>query len=178
MAQTALLRVMRVEAAKSLGMSDVPTVQVDHLSAAQVRAYFIADNRLAENAGWDRSLLAIELNELAVDLNFDVTVTGFETAEIDVLISEAHVQSPDELDDVPPVDRSAPAVSRPGDLWKIGDHYLLCGDTLSGQSHETLLQGKKAQMVFTDPPYNVPVIGHVSGKAKHGIANLRWRAAR
>lgn len=156
----------RVEAAKSLGMTDIPTVCVDHLSPAQIRAYVIADNRLAESAGWDRALLAIELNELAVDLNFDVTVTGFETAEIDLLISEAHGQAPDELDDVPPVDRSAPAVSRLGDLWKIGDHYLLCGDALAPASYETLLQGNKAQMVFCDPPYNVPVIGHVSGKGK------------
>lgn len=75
----------------------------------------IADNRLAENAGWDRALLAIELNELSVDLNFHVTVTGFETAEIDLLISEAHGQAPDELDDLPPIDRSTPAVSKPGE---------------------------------------------------------------
>ena len=78
----------RVEAAKLIGMSDVPTVRVDHLTPAQIRAYVIADNRLAENAGWDRELLSLELQELSVELNFDVTVTGFETAEIDLLISE------------------------------------------------------------------------------------------
>lgn len=156
----------RVEAAKLLGMSDVPTLRVDHLSPTQIRAYVIADNRLAENAGWDRSLLAIELNELSVDLNFDVTVTGFETAEIDLLISEAHGQAPDELDDVPPVDRSIPAVSRPGDLWKVGEHFLFCGDALKAQSYDELLQGKKAQMVFVDPPFNVPIVGHVSGRGK------------
>src|SRR5439155_20739928 len=76
----------RVEAAKLIGMGDVPTVRVDHLTPAQIRAYVIADNRLAENAGWDRKLLALELQELSVDLNFDITVTGFETAEIDLLI--------------------------------------------------------------------------------------------
>ena len=158
----------RVEAAKMLGMNDVPTVRVDHLSPAQIRAYVIADNRLAENAGWDRSLLAIELSELSVDLNFDVTVTGFETAEIDLLISEVHEKAA-EPDDVPAVDRSVPAVSRVGDLWKIGDHYLLCGNALAPTSYEALLKGKKAQMIFTDPPYNVPIAGHVSGKgnARH-----------
>jgi len=76
----------RVEAAKLIGMGDVPTVRVDHLTPAQIRAYVIADNRLAENAGWDRKLLALELQELSVDLNFDITVTGFETAEINLLI--------------------------------------------------------------------------------------------
>jgi ParB-like chromosome segregation protein Spo0J len=86
----------RVEAAKLIGMSDVPTVRVDHLTPAQIRAYIIADNRLAENAGWDRALLTLELQELSVELNFDVTVTGFETAEIDLLISELNDDTPDE----------------------------------------------------------------------------------
>ena len=103
---------VRVEAAKLIGMSDVPTVRVDHLTPAQIRAYIIADNRLAENAGWDRALLTLELQELSVELNFDVTVTGFETAEIDLLISELNEDSPDEADVVPTIDRSVPAVSR------------------------------------------------------------------
>jgi ParB-like chromosome segregation protein Spo0J len=80
----------RVEAAKLIGMSDVPTVRVDHLTPAQIRAYVIADNKLAENAGWDHALLALELQELSVDLNFDVTITGFETAEVDLLIQDLH----------------------------------------------------------------------------------------
>jgi ParB-like chromosome segregation protein Spo0J len=106
----------RVEAAKLLGMNDVPTVRVDHLSPAQIRAYVIADNRLAENAGWDQSLLAIELQELSVGLNFDVTVTGFETAEIDLMISELDESTADEADEIPPIDRSVPAVSSHGDV--------------------------------------------------------------
>src|SRR6266481_4941657 len=105
----------RVEAAKLIGMNDVPTVRVDHLTPAQVRAYVITDNRLAENAGWDRALLTLELQELSVELNFDVTVTGFETAEIDLLISELDEDSPDEANEVSAIDRSVPAVSRPGD---------------------------------------------------------------
>ena len=159
----------RVEAAKLAGMSDIPTVRVDHLTPAQVRAYVIADNKLAENAGWDRELLALELEELSVELNFDVTVTGFETAEIDLLIGELSENAPDEADEVPEIDRSVPAVSRLGDLWHIGDHILLCGDALNKDSYATLLGAKKAQIVFTDPPYNVAIAGNVSGlgKMKH-----------
>lgn len=154
----------RVEAAKLIGMADVPTVRVDHLSPAQIRAYVIADNKLAENAGWDRELLALELQELSVELNFDVTITGFETAEVDLIIGDLSYQTPDEADQVPEVDRSVPAVSRPGDRWHIGDHVLLCGDSLKRQSYAALLGSQRAEMVFTDPPYNVPIDGHVSGK--------------
>ena len=159
----------RIEAAKLIGMSDVPTVRVDHLTPAQVRAYVIADNKLAENAGWDRALLALELQELSVDLNFDVTVTGFETAEIDLLIQDLDQDAPDEADQVPEVDRAVPAVSRRGDLWCVGNHLLLCGDALNGDNYAKLLGAKKAQMVFTDPPYNVAIAGNVSGlgKVKH-----------
>jgi DNA modification methylase len=156
----------RVEAAKLIGMSDVPTVGVDHLTPAQIRAFVIADNKLAENAGWDRALLALELQELSVDLNFDVTVTGFETAEVDLLIQDLSESAADEADEVPEVDRSIPAVSRPGDRWCIGNHVLLCGDALDKNSYADLLGTKKAQMVFTDPPYNVAIAGHVSGLGK------------
>jgi DNA modification methylase len=143
-------------------------VRVDHLTPAQVRAYVIADNKLAENAGWDRALLTLELQELSVDLNFDVTVTGFETAEVDLLIQDLSEGMSDEADEVPEVDRSVPAVSRPGDRWRIGNHVLLCGDALDKNSY-AILGAKKAQMVFTDPPYNVAIAGNVSGlgKVKH-----------
>ena len=97
----------RVEAAKLLGMTDVPTVRVDHFTPAQLRAYVIADNRLAELAGWNPALLALEFQELSVELNFDVTLTGFETAEVDLLINELKGGKQDETDNVPPVDRSA-----------------------------------------------------------------------
>ncbi len=159
----------RVEAAKLIGMNDVPTVRVDHLTPAQVRAYVIADNKLAENAGWDRALLALELQELSVDLNFDVTVTGFETAEVDLLIQDLNEAAPDEADEVPEVDRSMPAVSRRGDLWRIGDHLLLCGDALDKNNYAKLLGARRAQMVFTDPPYNLVIANNVSGlgKVKH-----------
>ena len=159
----------RVESAKLLGMTDIPTVCVDHFTPAQVRAYVIADNRLAELAGWDRALLAIELHELSVEPNFDVTVTGFETAQIDLLINEIKSGQQDEADGVPPVDRSAPAVSRPGDLWRMGNHFLYCGNALNSGSFSSLLGKRKARLAFTDPPYNVQILGNVSGlgKVKH-----------
>jgi len=159
----------RVVASISLGMTDVPTVRVGHLSPAQIRAYVIADNRLAENAGWDRELLALELKELSVQPNFDVTVTGFEMAEIDLLVGEASHGEPDEADAIPEIDRTLPAVSRLGDCWQISDHLLLCGDALKARSYERLLHSKRAQIIFTDPPYNVRIAGNVSGlgKAQH-----------
>lgn len=161
----------RTAAAIALGMTDVPTVCVDHLSPAQIRAYVIADNRLAEKAGWDRNLLALELQELSVELNFDVTITGFEMAEIDLLVGEtaAATSAPDEVDEIPEVDREGPAVSRPGELWQIGEHVLLCADALKPESYRRLLQTRRAQMVFTDPPYNVRIAGNVSGlgRIKH-----------
>jgi DNA modification methylase len=153
----------RVDAAKLLGMTDIPTVRVDHLTPAQIRAYVIADNKLAENAGWDRELLTLELRELSVELNFDVTVTGFETAEVDLLVGELDQDKPNEVDNILDIDRSQPAVSRPGDLWRIGNHNLFCGDALDKASYQVLLGSKKAQMIFTDPPYNVPIGGNVSG---------------
>jgi ParB-like chromosome segregation protein Spo0J len=153
----------RVEAAKHLGMSDVPTVRVDHLTPAQLRAYVIADNKLAENAGWDRKLLALELQELSVELNFDVSITGFEAAEVDLLIGELSGDAADETDDLPQVDRSVPAVSREGDLWQIGRHTLLCRNALQWESYARLLDGKRARMIITDPPYNLQIVGNVSG---------------
>lgn len=152
----------RVEAAKLIGMSEVPTLRIDHLSETQIRAYVIADNKLALNAGWDEGLLTLELKELSVSLGFDVTLTGFETGELDVLL--AGDAPADEADNVPPVDTSRPAISRMGDLWHIGPHQrVLCGDALKRVSYATLLRGEVAQMVFTDPPYNVKIKGHVSG---------------
>jgi ParB-like chromosome segregation protein Spo0J len=143
----------RVAAAVSIGMTDVPTVRVDHLNPTQIRAYVIADNRLAEKAGWDPSLLALELQELSLELNLDVTVTGFEMAEIDLVVGEVRDDDADEADVIPEINRSVPAVSRPHDRWQIGDHFLSCGDALEPVTYERLLDGKRAQLVFTDPPY-------------------------
>ncbi len=154
----------RVEAAKQLGMATVPTVRLEYLTEAQKRAYILADNKLAEKAGWDREILAIELqNLMELDLDFDVSITGFSMPEIDVLIDglEATPAKADPADDVPEV--ADVAVTRPGDIWQIGPHRLICGDATEPAIFDRLLEGERAQMIFTDPPYNVKIDGHVSG---------------
>lgn len=154
----------RVEAAKLLSMPSVPVLGIEGLSEAEIRAYVIADNKLAENAGWDRELLAIELQGLLeMDLDFDVTITGFETAEIDLLIGDLGEGEDDDADLFPEIDTSLPIVTQPGDLWQVGRHRLLCADATQPDSLELLMGGELAEMAFTDPPYNVPINGHVSG---------------
>jgi len=164
----------RVRAAKRLGWNSVPTIQLEHLSESQVRAYVIADNRLAEKAGWDRDLLAIELQGLAeIELDFDLEVTGFETAEIDLLIGDAAKHDDaDPADTIEAIDPNRPVVTRPGDLWAIGPHRLLCGDALDGAAYARLLGNQPAQLVFVDPPYNVPIEGHVSGLGRNRHAEF------
>lgn len=155
----------RVEAAKTVGLDQVPTVRLSAMSEAEVRAYVIADNRLAENAGWDRTLLGLELQYLTdLEIDFDVTVTGFDLPEIDLLIGELSVSadSDDPADAVFEV-TAGPAISRPGDIWQIGSHRLICGDSTQLEIYQQLLGTARAQMVFTDPPYNVPIAGHVGG---------------
>ncbi len=152
----------RVESAKLLGRQSVPTLLIDHMTDAQKRAYALADNRLAEKAGWDRDLLCLELGELLeFDLDFDLTVTGFEAPEIDIIVGSA---PNNDTADAPFVEEMATnPVSRPGDLWHLSRHRLLCGDATDPKSYDRLLDGSPAEMVVTDPPYNVPTAGHVSG---------------
>lgn len=161
----------RVEAAKKLGLETVPCVRLDHLTDAQKRAYILADNRLAEKAGWDREIIAIELQHLTeIDIDFDITLTGFEMAEVDLLLgADQGVEAKDDPADQVPSVATGPAVTRPGDIWQIGRHRLICGDALDPEIYTHLLADEKAQMVFTDPPYNVKIYGHVSGlgSAKH-----------
>ncbi len=160
----------RVEAAKLLGLDTVPTICLETLTEAEIRGYVIADNRLAELAGWDQEMLAIELQGLiALDLDFDVTITGFETPEIDILIGGLNADGEEDPDDELPLIDEGPAVTQPGDIWCIGKHRLICGDSTNPNTFARLLDGAEAQMVFTDPPYNVPIEGHVSGlgKVKH-----------
>lgn len=154
----------RAEAAKLLGMSTVPTIALSHLTEDERRAYVLADNKLALNAGWDREILAIELQAL-VDLNFDIEVTGFSLAEVDFAIDELGESDPDGSDApedaVPQV--SGPAISERGDLWLLGRHRLLCGDAQDADCFTKLLDGEAADLVFTDPPYNVTIDGNVCG---------------
>jgi DNA modification methylase len=156
----------RVEAARLLGMANVPAVRLSHLDAAERRAYVIADNKLALNAGWDRDLLAIELQAL-VDLDFGVEITGFSTAEVDLVLDEARESSPDPEgdaeNDVPRFNDVCLATTRPGDVWLLGRHRLLCGDARNLQAFDCLFEDGRPDLVFTDPPYNVPIDGHVCG---------------
>ncbi len=154
----------RVMAAKELGLKAVPTLKLSHLSAEERRAYVLADNKLALNAGWDSEILAIELQAL-IDLEFDVTLTGFSLAEIDITLDQAREASAATIDS--PADRipepPESPVNRPGDLWLLGRHRLLCGDARSSQDVARLMGEDRADLVFTDPPYNVEIDGHVCG---------------
>ncbi|RRH92071.1 DNA methylase N-4 [Mesorhizobium tamadayense] len=159
----------RLAAARLLEWKEVPTLSITHLSEKQKRAYIVADNRIAEKAGWDKEILAIELQAL-VDLDFDVSLTGFEIPEVDLIIGEF---SPDNQDDADgendtelPERATGPAVTQPGDLYLLGDHRLICGNALSTEVFATLMQNEKASVCFTDPPYNVPIGGHVTGLGK------------
>ncbi len=153
----------RVIAAKEIGLLTVPTLRLSHLSPAERRAYVLADNKLALNAGWDNEILAIELQAL-LDIDFDVTLTGFSLAETDLVLDLAGDRSTEEVApaDLVPAPLATP-VSRQGDLWSLGRHRLLCGDARSRTDYRLLLGNEPVDLVFTDPPYNVPIDGHVSG---------------
>ena len=154
----------RVEAAKLLGMTEVPTIRLDRLTEEQIRAYVIADNKLAENAGWDKEILAIELQYLmTLDcVDFDLTITGFEVPEIDVILEDANGATSKE-DDVPESLYDQEPVTKPRDLWLLGKHRILCGNSLHEASYQALMGSRRAAAVFTDPPYNVKIDGHATG---------------
>lgn len=154
----------RFEAASSLGMASVPVIRILGLEAVQKRALRLADNKLALDSAWDVELLSSELADLTLT-DFDITLTGFETIEIDRLTTPS--LDPAAADDVLP-DPPAVPVSRTGDLWALGDHVLAVGDAGDGAIYTQLLGSQLADMVITDPPYNVPIAGHVTGSGKHG----------
>lgn len=177
----------RVAAARKMGLRSVPTILIDDLSEAQKRAYVIADNRIAQLSGWDADLLADELKNLAEHaegLDFDLEATGFDWGEIDVLISggdteekgrakilgkaAARKSRPGPEDRILEPDNRRPPVSSPGTLWRLGEHRLFVGDSTAKVSYESVLRREdgsfdSVDLVFTDPPYNVPIDGHVSG---------------
>jgi len=155
----------RLEAAERRGMKRVPAIRLAHLTETQKRALRLADNKIGENAGWDLVLLAQELQCLsALELDFDLTLTGFEAPEIDVLIQNLDANAANNpADEIPESDESKPAVSKIGDLWLLSKHRLLCADARLRASFKCLLCGKKAQMVITDFPYNLAINGHVCG---------------
>jgi DNA modification methylase len=140
----------RVMAARKLGLATVPVIELGHLTEAQKRAYILADNRLAEQAGWDRELLALEVGELG-DLGIDLEALGFEAGEIDALLNRGEADPrEDETPDLPAV-----PVARPGDLWVLGAHRLICGDATDGGTVTRVLDGVRPHLMVTDPPYGV-----------------------
>jgi DNA modification methylase len=167
-ASTLLCGHARVEAARDLGMVSIPAIKITHLTEAEKRAFVIADNRLAELAKWDQATLRQELKFLLeFDVDFDFSALGFDTPQIDALLDEQELEQ-DEISGALDVARGQLPVSKSGDLWKLADHAVLCGDALQAPSYEELLAGRQAQMVFAECPYNVPIEGHVSTAAnKH-----------
>jgi DNA modification methylase len=168
------------EAAESIGLKIVPVLRLTNLNEPELRAYMLADNRIAEDAGWDRELLAIELNELQValpEIGLDLSITGFEAAQVDSIIedfAESQVNPADEIPDIGEI-----ATAYPGDLFQLGNHRLFCGDARNGNHYSRLMGTETAVMAFLDPPYNVRVQGHVGGRGrvkhrefKHGSGEL------
>ncbi len=163
----------RLLAARKLGLTEVPVIKLMHLSEAQKRAYRIADNKLTENGQWDVDLLKLEFCELEkLELDFSLDITGFDTADIDVILDDSLTQKTVEVDEktnaVPFVPENE-IVSKIGDIWLLGKHKIICGNSVEKETYENLFADKKVDMVFTDPPYNVKVDGHVCGlgKVKH-----------
>lgn len=157
----------RLEAAKLINQKTVPVIPLGQLSEADRKAYIIADNRIAEEAEWSKSTLRNELSGLA-ELGYDLELTGFDTLEIDTVLSIG--DDPIEEDEVEVPDEGAQPISRLGDLWEIGAHRLLVGDARDKEAYNALLQGEKAELVITDPPYGCVIANNVSGggRVKHG----------
>ena len=153
----------RVMAARKLAIADVPSIRLTHLTDAQKKDYVIADNKLALNAGWDDEMLAVELTDLK-DMGFDLDLTGFSTDEIEALLAPTGTEGLTDEDAVPEVPEAPVTVL--GDVWLLGKHRVMCGDSTSIDAVEKLMDGQKADMVFTDPPYNVAYEGNYiqSGK--------------
>jgi DNA modification methylase len=158
----------RLAAAIALGMDEVPTIELAHMSEAQKRAYIIADNKIAEESSWSMDMLRRELSGLA-DLDFDLDLTGFDQLEIDVLLGVDDAEQTNVDDDVHlPGNKEAP-ICRVGDLWECGPHRLIVGDARDPLVLERLMDGARAQLIITDPPYGCQISGNVSGlgKVKH-----------
>ena len=157
----------RLEAARKLGLAEVPAIRVGYLSEEQKRALMLADNKIAANAGWDLEILAYELEDLStMDLAFDIDLTGFEVGEIDLILGSGAVIDPPQAEMSPMPDRTLPPISQPGDVWSLGSHRVMCGDARSREDMAALMGDDRAHAAACDPPYNVKITGHVSGKGK------------
>jgi DNA modification methylase len=153
----------RFEALKALGRTHIWVLVLDHLNEAQARGYMLADNKIAESSDWDERKLASEVSDLIeIATDFEIEDTGFDTGEIDLILRGLDGSDPDEQDEFEP--RTSRAVSAVDDLWSLGKHRLLCADARDPESYQFLMNGETADAVFTDPPYNVRINGHVTGK--------------
>lgn len=156
----------RWSAAKRMGLGEVPVIQAAHLSEEEKRLFVIADNRLAELAEWDTELLELEIKDLETTVvDCDLEITGFDTVDLDRMLGKPS-RPKDVADRVPEPQRDHPSIAQLGDLWLLGPHKLLCADACEAGSYERLLANERAEMVFIDPPYNVPIDGHVGGKGR------------
>ncbi len=156
----------RVRACQLLEMAEVPTIRLEHLSEQQAKAFLIADNRLTENADWNKQLLGAQLKILAeAEIDFSLEITGFEVGEIDLFIENAALANNGKVDpaDAIPEYSGKTQVSRAGDCWVLKRHRVLCGDARDVSSFSRLMERRRAEMVFTDPPYNDPIDGYVTG---------------
>lgn len=154
----------RVLAAKAEGLMEVPCVFVEHLTEAQKKAYLLADNRLALDAGWDEDLLALEFADLQA-LGFDLEVTGFGAEEVEALLNQGNDDAEEDEFDVD-AELGKPAFSKLGDVWTLGRHKVLCGDSTKLETYATLMEGKLANLILTDPPYGIDYQG-TAGKIKN-----------
>jgi DNA modification methylase len=155
----------RAEAAKSLNLARVPAIRVSHLSEVEIRAYMLADNKLAEKSGWDRELLSIELSGLQLalpEIGLELSITGFEPGDVDSIIEDFSEEKIDAADQIPAVDERA--VSKSGDIFVLGRHRIAVGDCSHSDVFKELMQTEVATMAFLDPPYNVRINGHVGGR--------------
>jgi DNA modification methylase len=157
----------RLAAARKLKMTEVPVIVLDHLTEAQRRALVLADNRLALDAGWDEEMLRVELASLQED-GFDLDIVGFTDEQLEDLLRDPEETRDGVTDEDAVPDEQETAITVPGDVWVLGDHRLLCGDATSMDAIQTVLAGGLADMVFTDPPYNVDYVGKTAKKLKIG----------
>ena len=161
----------RLQAARRIGMTEVPVLVAHHWTRAQIKAYRLVDNRLAEHATWDKAFLAAEILEIMSFDEFSVDLLGWETAEIDVILEEARETEEGEQESADPADvhlePPTSPVTRAGDVWLLGKHRTLCASSLDDGSWERLMSRARGAMAFTDPPFNVPIAGHVCGLGKN-----------
>jgi DNA modification methylase len=158
----------RIEAAKQAGLQNIPVIWAEHLSDPELRAFSLADNKLAERAGWDREALALELEDLQVvlpEIGLDLSATAFEPGEVDALLDDLGQVRADPTDDFTDA-TGGPPVSRAGDLFLLDKHRLIVGDAQKKQTFQRLMGEHSAEMVFADPPYNVTIAGHVGGRGR------------